>query len=257
MLFNKVDTTSAEICQLKETCTMYFNLLALFFREAVNLTVWTIGYVLPYHAESLDKKIQGYGIISLQAKESKHSGVKQDLNLTNRSCSTSTVGKWWQLMRANYVRAFYFPEHQPAPSAYVSHYESRLPPHCKESLKYCGCGRILNGLSICTFCQEAEDVMKCAKEMVIEENVLAVLKPLQCETCQLRCPDTSTLESHIKSVHSTSNQGNKPKRASKIHPQSMKVDDLKKELRARGAPVTGSKAHLIRRLEGILASEST
>ncbi len=45
-LFSKVDTNSAEIHQLKDTCTMYINLLALFFPEAVNLTVWTVG--LPY-----------------------------------------------------------------------------------------------------------------------------------------------------------------------------------------------------------------
>lgn len=152
-LFNKVDTNSAEISQLHETCTMYFNILALFFPDDVNLTARTVGYAIPYHAELLFNKYKvGSGIISLQAKESKHSGVKQDLNLTNRPRSTSTVGKWWQLMRTNYIRAFNLPEHQPAPSAYLSHYESRLPPHCKDTLQYYACGRSFNDLSICTFC---------------------------------------------------------------------------------------------------------
>ena len=92
------------------------------------MTVWTVGYAIPYHANLLYKQYKvGCGIISLQAKKSKHSGVKQDLSLTNRSRSTTTVGKWWQLMHTNYVWAFYLPEHQPAPSAYVSHYDSRLP----------------------------------------------------------------------------------------------------------------------------------
>ena len=68
-------------------------------------------------------------------------------------------------MRTNYVRAFYLPEHQPAPFAYVSYYDSRLPPHCKNSLQFCDCGRSLNDLAICKFCQEAEVVMKCAKVM--------------------------------------------------------------------------------------------
>lgn len=162
-LFNKVDTNSAEVSQLRETCIIYFNLLALFFHEDVNLTVQTIGYAIPYHAELLYKKYKvGFGIISLQAKESKHSGVKQDLNLTNTSRSTTTVGKWWQLMCTNYVQAFYLPEHQPAPSSYLSHYESRLPPHCKDVLKYCECGRSFSDLSICTFCQESEVLMSCA-----------------------------------------------------------------------------------------------
>lgn len=121
-LFNKVDTNTAEINELRQTCTLYFNLLALFFPDNVNLTVWTVGYAIPYHAELLYKHYKvGCGIISPQAKESKHSVVKEDLSLTNRSRSTTTVGKWWQLMRTNYVRAFYLPEHQPAaPSACLS-----------------------------------------------------------------------------------------------------------------------------------------
>ena len=32
----------------------------------------------------------GYGIVSLQAKEAKHSGVKDDLTLTNRSTAITT-----------------------------------------------------------------------------------------------------------------------------------------------------------------------
>ncbi|XP_078372353.1 uncharacterized protein LOC144656016 [Oculina patagonica] len=257
-LFNKVDTNSAEILQLKDICTMYFNLLALFFPEAVNLTVWTVGYAIPYHAELLYRQYKvGFGIISLQAKESKHSGVKQDLNLTNRSRSTSTVGKWWQLMRTNYVRAFYLAEHQPAPSAYVSHFESRLPPHCKNSLQFCECGRSLNDISICAFCQESEELLKCAQEMIVKEDLLEILKPFKCGKCELRFPDEPTLQSHAKSVHSASNEVSKGRKASKIHPQSMKVGELKKELKARGASLSGDKAHLIRRLEGILASESS
>ena len=62
-------------------------------------------------------------------------------------------------MRTNYVQAFYLPEDQPAPSAYVSHYDSRLPHTVRTAFS---CGRSLNDLAICTFCQEAEVVMKCA-----------------------------------------------------------------------------------------------
>ena len=36
-----------------------------------------------------------YGIVSLQAKEVLHSGVKGDLTLTNRSKINHTTGKWW------------------------------------------------------------------------------------------------------------------------------------------------------------------
>ena len=89
----------------------------------VNVTVWSVGYAIPYHAANLYENYKvhvGYGIISLQAKEAKHSGIKNDLDLTNRCNAASDKGKWWQVMRANYVRAFYLPEHQPMPNSYRS-----------------------------------------------------------------------------------------------------------------------------------------
>ena len=48
------------------------------------------------------------------AKESKHAAIKYDLS--NRSRSVDTNGKWFQVMRSNYVRAFYLAEHHPLPS---------------------------------------------------------------------------------------------------------------------------------------------
>jgi len=72
-----------DIGQLQEHCTLYFNLYVLFCEMDVNVTVWTVAYAIPYHAAKLyDSCKVGYGIISLQAKEAKHSEVKNDLNLT-------------------------------------------------------------------------------------------------------------------------------------------------------------------------------
>ena len=135
----------------------------------------------------------------------------------------------------------------------MSHFESRFPPHRKNSLQFCECGRSLNDISICAFCQESEDVVKCAQEMTLEECVLEILKLLQCGACELRFPDKHTLQTRANSVHATSSEVRKRRKASNIHPQSMKVDELKKELQARGASVSGDKAHLVRRLEGIVA----
>ena len=88
-LFNKVDTNASEVNNLSELCKMYFNLLVMFFEQSVNVTVWTVAYAIPYHASLLFTQYKvRYSIISLQAKESKHSGIKSDLVLTNRSRST-------------------------------------------------------------------------------------------------------------------------------------------------------------------------
>ncbi len=97
-LYNKVFVNSpGEICQLEEFCHLYFNLLVLFFPNSVNVTVWTMAYALPYHARQLYEMYGiGFGILSLQAKESKHAGLKGELSMTNRSHSTDKDGKWWQ-----------------------------------------------------------------------------------------------------------------------------------------------------------------
>ena len=56
-----------------------------------------MGYAIPYHARKLYEEYHvGYGILSLQAKESKHAGIKgldRDLSL-NRSNKGSTNGKF-------------------------------------------------------------------------------------------------------------------------------------------------------------------
>ena len=69
-------------------------------------------------------------------------------------------------------------------------------------------------------------------------------------------PIKISLESHVNSVHSTGIEEQRTTKSTEIHPQSMKVADLKKELRIRGASISGDKAPLIRRLEGILALET-
>lgn len=107
----------------------------------MNITIWTITYALPYHASLLYEQYKvGCGVISLQAKESKYAGVKHDLATTNCLKSTDTLGEWWQVMHPSYVRALYIPEHYLMVSSYLSHYESRLPPHVKNTLA-CQCRR--------------------------------------------------------------------------------------------------------------------
>jgi hypothetical protein len=54
-----------------------------------------VRYAIPYHARKLYEEYHvGYVILSLQAKESKHAGIKGDLSLTNRSNKGSTNGKF-------------------------------------------------------------------------------------------------------------------------------------------------------------------
>ena len=76
-LFNKIEFSPSCLGELREFCTLYFNLYALFFSSDVNVTVWTVEYATPHHATKLYESYKvGYGIISLQAKKVKHLVVK-------------------------------------------------------------------------------------------------------------------------------------------------------------------------------------
>ena len=88
-----------------------------------------MGYAVPFSAHILyDKYNVGHGIISMQGKEAKHSGLKNDLKMsTNRSCSQDEEGKWHHVAQGSFVRNFYLPYHFPL-ETYVSQSDSRNPP---------------------------------------------------------------------------------------------------------------------------------
>jgi hypothetical protein len=252
VLINKIAVCPDYLVQLKENCTHFFNIFALFFNSNVNITVWTIGYAIPYHAAKLYTVYKiGYGIISMQAKEAKHAGIKKDLlNLTNRSLKIDESGKWWQLMRANYVRAFYLPEHHPTPCTGTHHYKSRIPPHVKQNTPFCDCGREKETITstICKVCDQSQIVIECSDKGELLPEAVAIFKPILCWTCNERFADTLIFEKHIK-LHSSATIEN----SRTLHPKSMKVTELKKELQGRGLSVSGNRDILIKRLEGHLA----
>ena len=84
--------------------------------------------------------------------------LKREFSETNAQLiSDYERKKWWQVTRANYVRAFYLPEHHPMPSMYISHYESRMPSHITKA-DNCQCGRKKSSPEeqLCTFCVECK-----------------------------------------------------------------------------------------------------
>ena len=129
ILINVVEGSDTYLGEVHYYCKLYFNLFALYFKDRCNSTVWTLCYIVLYHAKKLWEEYQvGYGIISMQGKESKHSSIKAALkSSTNRSISHDEKGKWHQLARGSFVRTFYLPYHFPT-DAYVSHSKSRNPP---------------------------------------------------------------------------------------------------------------------------------
>ena len=248
-LFNKISATRAEILELEEVCKLYFNLLCLFYPSHVNVTCWTVGYAIPYHASKLfDAYNVGYGIISQQGKEAKHSAIKDDLNLSNRSNNVNESGKWWQVMRANYVKSVYLPEHQPVPQTYKSHFKSRIPQHCVGQ-DVCNCGRMKQeGIDICKVCVESNDVMMSAEKMELTPQLLQIFKPCVCSKpgCGERFADQIDLNEH-ELLHERGDVSLTCK-----NPKEMSVAELKTELKKRNLSTGGRKDILVKRLESSL-----
>ena len=154
VLANRVLVDNTYPKAISKICTLYFNLYAIFLPDDCNSTVWTLGYVVSYHAKKLYQSHNiGYGVLSMQGKEAKHSQIKQELkNCSNRQIN-GEKNKWYQLMQSRYVRTFYLPYHFPI-KAYTPHFESRNPP---SSENICVCYRTIN-----------DDTLLCGTCTIIE-----------------------------------------------------------------------------------------
>ncbi|CAH1248480.1 Hypp8161 [Branchiostoma lanceolatum] len=85
-IYNKHETTEAELTEMERLLDLYYNLFCLFLPERANLTVWTVAKAIPHYARKLyDEYGVGYGVVSMQGKEAKNAKVKEYLKLTNHS----------------------------------------------------------------------------------------------------------------------------------------------------------------------------
>ena len=248
-LMNSVSVNTESIEHLKDNCKLFSNLFALFYAEVCNSTVWTIGHSIPYHADILYKQV-GYGILSMQGKESKHSAIKADLkNCSNRSCRQDGNGKWHQLARGSFVRDFYLAHHFPV-YIYVSHSQSRNPPiaTCEQNSIICGCFRITSNEGMCDECINAIDIVNCGNNGCLSDDIVKSIKPIQCDKCKKQLPDISLMNEHncvkLNSINKISNP--------MIIPRNMSLSELKEELSKRGSCTQGRKNILFERLELLL-----
>ena len=201
----------------------------------------------------------GYGILSLQAKESKHAAIKNDLSISNRSNKSSAGGKRWQVIQSNYIRSFYLPEHQPAPPSYTLHFRSRSPRHC-DTIEFCACGRTRDDLNEkCTVCYAAKTVVECARQKKLCEEIITIFKPILCNECNEHFSDVNTLKVHSEAIHSHCASSElalspDPNLLSKRRLSNLNVGQLKVALKEKGLSTSGNKDVLIKHLEGTLSA---
>ena len=239
------------VSKIEKLCKEYFNIYALFFPKFCNITVWTLGHIIPFHAADLFKRNQiGYGILTMQGKESKHSSIKQELkSCSNRSNDENERGKWYQLMPSNFIRNFYLPHHIPIfNNSYHSHFQSRIPIDVSDD--YCFCSRHLApGEDNCFSCKKSIELMECATMGKLTSGIDSILKPVECDLCKIRFADKSSLGSHSAEAHSKLPLTN----GKSLNPLSMSVFELKRELKLRNQSISGNKDILKRRLEGVIS----
>ncbi len=215
-------------------------MLVLFFPESINVTVWTVAYAIPYHALRLyDQYGIGFGMLSLQAMESKHAGLKAELSLTNRSRKCDNNGKWWQIMRANCVRSFYLPEHQPSPS-------SSVPGNCLTVMILFIVTVVERRATVqqthCTVCLDARHVVECAQHQNCCQKLLQYLNPLLAVYVTIACGIyTAGLEVHTNAPHTNRLQSAV---TSVGNLKSLTVEQLKNHLRVKGLSTSGKKMFL-------------
>ena len=90
-------------------------------------------------------------------------------------------------------------------------------------------------------------IIECSVNQALTEQVVNILHP--CNSRQKRFPDALALKFHVDSVHVVQQP------STLKDPKQMSVPELKGELKKRKLLATGTKAVLLARLQGALASE--
>ena len=77
-IFNRVDITAEQLSQLAVVAREYFRANALFLPSSVILTAWTIGHIIPSHAQDVHRKYkQGLRTVTMEGREAKHIALKK------------------------------------------------------------------------------------------------------------------------------------------------------------------------------------
>ena len=181
-LFSRVRITEAEVLQLEKSCTEYFNVNALFLQK-VNPTVWTIGYVIPFHTKEMVQTLSfGLGLNTMQGREAKHIKLKKYMeNTTN----VQKGQRWRHVFRHEHISLVWLRDIDPLSAKYrrknlegqakavVGEYY--IPKKCSEvDFCYCGLRKQQKTDNKCSIC--GSELMKWINESIDVGKVLPALK---------------------------------------------------------------------------------
>ena len=151
-LFSCLNITEKEHAKLKELAMSYFRGNWLYF--FVTPTVWTLGYVVPVHAEQMVGKYSlGLGLNSMEGWGAKH------ISIARYSKNTAFLNCWQQLFCHEFISLILLREKgyntkRSLPSARPSY----IPKRVKGNPNFCNCGMQKQSVldSQCRFCKHSK-----------------------------------------------------------------------------------------------------
>ena len=145
-LFSRITISGEEVQNLQQVCSI-FRATALFLSSTP--TSWTIGHVVPLHAQPLCDSIgTGLGVNTMEGREAKH------IALANFTHNTQYSNRWAQVFRHEYISLFWLRENgcdDILPKKTSTVY---IPKRCHTN-QFCHCGQPKNVEDEnCSFCLE-------------------------------------------------------------------------------------------------------
>ncbi len=148
------------LAKLNRCCVNYFNAAALFLSR-ITVSVWTVGYIVPVHANKMFEKFKtGLGINTMQGRGAKHQWLGE---------YTTHQNKWQQIFRHEYVTLVWLREQNPYIDTYSKTKFKYVPLRCNTD-DFCNCGLSKDVLmDECKIC--SSKITKSIKESIEKRKV--------------------------------------------------------------------------------------
>ena len=131
-IFNRFEAQQTDISTFAQE---YYRANALFQPSSVNPTVWTIGHVVPMHAQFMfDTYGQGLLTVTMEGREAKH------IALHRLSLNTTYQQRWREVFRHEFIMLIWLPEHGYESSSYSPSKNVYIPSRVFNDSSYCYCG---------------------------------------------------------------------------------------------------------------------
>ena len=170
-LMNRFDISKEQLAQLRLVASEYLRANAMFLPSSVNPTIWTLGHVVPVHAEHVFAQYNtGLSLVTMEGREAKH------ISLKTLSQNTTYQRRWFEILKHEYIMLIWLPEHGYKLSRTKGPNEAYIPIRVLENTSYCYCGALKTDSrdSQCSFC--GDPLMIFIKKSVSEGKIDSNLK---------------------------------------------------------------------------------